>query len=536
MVDKFRLIKQLRPIALKFDPYDDKEISIDMAPKLWSDHRYTTEKGYHYSVAVQANDSITISIENVCPKNCINFKPHTLPLNGFIELLQKAYNENINFFSIPIEITYSLTKCDNCLRENRACKMLSDDKPNSLYLKLYFSKKDIGEALDYYINYESYDEPKNDRTVVALSEPAVSSYSNPKPNENVKKENCAMENALTNNLFGTQWGPINDPNISATALGICFRSKTGNWIKFNPKTRERVDLGNLQFGNFGLFLIPSRTLDVGTPILYENEYYYVMDTDEWPKLTLLSVADGIEKTVYPATNILGINFFAKVVALIDTDTLMGGDSDDLFTVLALTGNLGGNGNTNIMGTDSSIYNLIWLSALQGDGEGGLLSGLTDGGLLSGLGGDNGNSIQKYLPLLIATGAFGNTQSMDGTNMNPLLLMLALKDKKNTPATKAKKTTKAKSKTKAAKETESLTEERIMEMIQSALKPTVEETEEEAEPLTEEKVKKMIEAATKPASKAPAKKPAPKKKAAPKTQAKKTVEEPVVEEPAAETKN
>lgn len=154
-----------------------------------------------------------------------------------------------------------------------------------------------------------------------------------------------MENNQMSNFLGIECGVIENPNIAATALGICFKNEAGNWIKFDPKTRQRVDMGNVQIGNLGpLYLIPSRTVAVGTPIKYENDFYYVMDTSDLPKLTLLSVTDGIEKTVYPSTNLLGINFFTKVVALIDADNLLGGDSDDMLTVLALTGGLGGNGN------------------------------------------------------------------------------------------------------------------------------------------------------------------------------------------------
>lgn len=433
MADKLLYIKRLCPIGIEFQPYGENPLEIKMAPKLWSSHRYNTVKGYHYKINLIDSKIILIKLENVCAKNCIIFNEVKLNLEDFTEMLSTSFKQDKNFITVTVNISYDLSKCDTCIRETKACKSLSYSKIDSIDLKIYFDKDDIAKALDYYENSENYT-TFDDKTVAT-----VSSY-----NKN-KKESKTMETNQMSNFLGIQCGVINNPNIAATALGICFKNEAGNWIKFDPKTRQRVDMANIQIGNLGpLYLIPSRTVEVGTPIMYENDFYYVMDTSDLPKLTLLSVTDGVEKTVYPSTNLLGINFFAKVVALIDADNLLGGDGDDMLTVLALTGGLGGN-NAGMTTEQSQQMNPLLLLALAKDGEGSPLSGLTDGGgLLGNLGGNSDSTLGKLLPLMLLSGGLngsGDGQgNVAGLDLNNLLLLSILGKKKVAPAETSKKTT------------------------------------------------------------------------------------------------
>lgn len=465
MADKLLFIKRLRPIGMKFEPYGKNPLEIKMAPKLWSSHRYNTVKGYHYKINLISSDSILIKLEDICAKSCIIFNEVNLSLKDFTEMLFTAFKQDKNFITVTVNISYNLSKCDTCIRETRACKNLSYSKVESADLNIYFDRDDISKALDYYENSDNY-KTFDDKTVIP-----VSSYNQ------TEKETKTMEKNQMSNFLGIECGVIENPNIAATALGICFRNEAGNWIKFDTKTQQRVDMGNIQLGNLGpLYLIPSRTVDVGFPIMYENEFYYVMDTSELPKLKLLSIPEGIEKTVYPKTNLLGISFFTKVVALIDADNLLGGDSDDMLTVLALTGGLGGNGNIATTGQNQQMNPLLLLALAKG-GEDSPLGSLTNGGLLSGLGGDSDNSLQKLLPLIALGGLGGNSQANGGFDLNSLVLLSALGGKNKTESKKAetpKKTAKtapkkkgsktAKEKPEAPKEPETVTPEYIAKVV------------------------------------------------------------------------
>lgn len=463
MADKLMFIKRLRPIGIDFWPYHENPIRIDSAPKLLSTHRYITEKGYHYKVNMINNDSILIQLENVCPKSGISFEEIKIDVNDLIKKLDSVIEQNNNFISADVNISYGdLTECNGCLRENKACKSLLSKRPEKVKLKIFFDQKEICKAIDYYKNHSDYKKASmDDKTVVSIPVQPVSSY-----NKNEKEKESMNQNQMANqmsNFLGFQCGVIENPNIAATALGICFKNEAGNWIKFNTETHQRVDMGNLQVGNLGpLYLIPSRSVEVGTPIMYENEFYYVMDTSEKPKLKLLSVADGVEKTIYPAKNLLGLNFFAKVVALIDAEKLMGGNSEDLLLVMALTGGMNNTGDAN---NQNQFMNALMLSSALNGGEGGLLDGLTDGSLFSGLGGDDSSGLGKLLPLMALTGGLnsGNgQQNLGGLDMNTFALMSLLNKK-------GEKKEKNVEKTAAAPSSDfQITPENIQKMIQEAV--------------------------------------------------------------------
>ncbi|MDO4282751.1 MAG: hypothetical protein Q4D02_03865 [Clostridia bacterium] len=473
MADKLMLIKRLRPIGMEFWPYHENPIEIDSAPKLWTSHRYITKKGYHYSVALIASDSILITLESVCPKTSITFKEVQLNIDDFVQELNKAFDKGNNFITLSVEFGFNdLSACDTCIRKNRACQSLNNSDATSAELKIYFSQKDMISALDYYRNHSNYKPNTSnvDKAVVEVSHPAVSSYNKKEKETKTMNDQNQMANQMTN-LLGFNCGPTDNPNIAATALGICFRSPAGNWIKFNSETLQRIDMGTIQIGNLGpIWIIPSRTVEVGTPILYENEFYYVMDCSEEPKLKLLSVADGVEKTVYPAKNIFGFNFFAKVVALIDADNLIGGDGDDLLLVLALCGGMNGTGDQN---NQNQLVNLLAMQSVLGEGKSGLLGEVSDSGIFGKLGGDD--SLGKMLPLMALAGGLGNGNGqMAGLDMNTLVLMTALgkNGKKKSKVTK-------KEEPKEVEQPYQPTREDFQKMIQEAvaaqMKPVAQDT-------------------------------------------------------------
>ncbi len=419
MYSKFSRILRLKPIGIRFWPYGDQTLKIFSAPKFWSQHKYYTTTGYHYEVTLISNDSISISLESTCRKGCIHFKPATLTLDDFLTQLKEAVKENSNYITLAIAVTCCFSSCDTCLLENDNCKKMRNSAYEYL-LSIYFNYEDIIKALDYYENFEEYEMAKNPYNTSYSQGSMISSYT-PKKIQR-KKEKRAMKNQT--NFLGIQCGMIDDPNVAATMLGICFKNEAGNWIKFDPNTKQRTDMSNVQVGNLGpLYLIPSSKVEVGTPIYYENEYYYVTDASNPNKLTVLSVKDGVEKTVYPAKNLLGLNFYAKVVALIDAEQLMGGDNDDLLVVMALSGGLnnGGDNAFNLSSDGNGLSNLFLLSALSNNKENGL------GGMLSGILGDGDSSSNKLLPLLLLSGGM-NGQGGNGFDMNTLLMLSMLNKK------------------------------------------------------------------------------------------------------------
>lgn len=408
-MNKYDFLRKLHPIGILFEPYSSNIIPIRNAPKLWLDQKYSTKKGYHYYVSCVSNEEISIQLENVCPYENIVFNPVKLEIKDFTDKIFNAISEGINYISLYVKVKNSY-ECSECLRKNYGCKYIKTYNPEVLELKIYFDENEIRKVIDLFNNFDDTPKPTiSNNTGMAISYTTQNNMIQRKGEKSMT--NLTQPNNTS--LFGinAKFGIVDDPNIAATALGICFKNEAGNWINFNKETRQRTDMGNLQLGNLPLYMIPSTYVEIGDSILYEEEYYYVMDTSNYPKLTLLSVKDGIEKTVYPSKSILGFDFFTKIVALIDADTLLSGDDNDLGIVLMLSS----------MGGQKVDQNQLLPL---------LLLGKNSSPLGNIFGGSDEDPMSKMMPLLMLNSFSGNSTngSMD---MMSMMLLSKLMNKKKT---------------------------------------------------------------------------------------------------------
>ncbi len=422
MYDRYYYIKRLRPTGMGFKPYIKSPTTIQDAPMFWSSHRYFMERGYHYQVTSVDHSNIQITLESVCFKKQIIFEPISLTLENFVEALQKATQNYENFITLDVPITYKdHEECARCLRENAACSSLWDNMPQESTLQIFFGFEDIKKALHYYLNVKT---PKPvEKTVpstVSASTDLTHKAMSPKT-QNSKKETKSM---ITNflGMDMRNYGLVKDPNIAATLLGICFKNEQGNWIHFDKKTRQRTNLGNMQFGNLPLYKLPSETVEVGDVIEYESKYCYITDTSNAPVYTAISVDDGIAISFSPAKSPLGFFFFTKVVGLLDDGNLLGGTNDDLFLLMAL-GNSFNAGNADGMfengGNDMMQY--LLLSSVLKDKK----DGADDKGILSGLFDSNSGSLIEKIAMLsmFSGGMNGNPQTgNDPMDLTQLLIM------------------------------------------------------------------------------------------------------------------
>lgn len=407
-MNKYDFLRKLHPIGISFEPYSSEIIPIRNAPRLWLDHKFSTKKGYHYYISCISNEIISIKLENVCPHKSIIFEPVKLDIKDFTDKVSNTISKGTNYILLYVDVT-NTHECSKCLRENYGCKYINKYEPETLELKIYFDENEIRKAMDLFNNFDDTPKP-------TISNNAGMAISYTTTNKIQKKGEKSMTNLTqpnNTNLFGinVKFGIVDDPNIAATALGICFKNEAGSWINFNKETRQRTDMGNLQFGNLPLYMIPSTFVDIGDPILYEEEYYYVMDNSSYPKLTLLSVKDGVEKTVYPSKSILGFDFFTKIVALIDADTLLSGNENDLGMVLMLSSMGGQNVDQN---------QLLPLLLLGGDSS-------PLGNIFGGSGDD---PMSKLMPLLVLNSFSGNGAN-GGMDLMGIMLLSKLMNKKKT---------------------------------------------------------------------------------------------------------
>ncbi len=407
---RYKLIKNLCPVGLKFNCYGDRYYTISNSPKLWSGHKYHPDCSYNYTVII-CDNKMLLELKSVCPKDAINFQCEAILIEEYTEMLQKYGHIRI---PVSIEIT-DTNMCKTCIRENPSCKAVLNMHSSRSYVYIYFDDEKVKEAVDYYINYKDY---KEEMTMNELNNVtgglAATNYNNGVPNTNGGFDflnGLGQTNGI--NIFGMQleFGIIKDPDIASTLLGTCLLNPDNEWVRFDPSTGSLVNIGNAQLGNFPLMAVPAKNVAVGDLIKYKGEKVFVTKIDETPAIEVFSPALGQYKKITPEKNLLGLQIFTKIVCILSPDKLLGGDSSDLTLIMAMSQN----GNNNQL---SSLMALKFLAGNGSDspldifsGSGDISSNLSLLLLMNGQNGGNGNDALNSILALSMLGkgnnVFGN---------------------------------------------------------------------------------------------------------------------------------
>lgn len=251
-------------------------------------------------------------------------------------------------------------------REGRLAYFLRDVEGRKVQNRNFDLDQDYIDGYEV-LNYEDvmfvhYDKPK------PKSEPTVKNSANKNDSIKSKKENRSM------NMFGInmECGASNDPNISSTFLGIAVKNGE-SWRIYDKEKKTLTDIGNMSIGNLPLFIMPSTDLQEGDLIKNNGHYFYVVEMGKTSVKTL-SASTGEIKEVVPVNNILGINFYSKVIALADDlfdigDTTEGDSTDKLMMAMALS-SMGAGGDDGGQNMSQMLLPLMLLKDKGGeDGEG-----------------------------------------------------------------------------------------------------------------------------------------------------------------------
>ena len=193
-----------------------------------------------------------------------------------------------------------------------------------------------------------------------------------------KKHKTQKEgNSMKNNLFDFTMHQIEDKNIASTLLGVAVKVDD-SWRVYDKKKKEITDLGDVQLGDFPLWVIPAVKLAPGDIIIDDGKYCCV--TGKSDRVHIVDISTGCAQNIVPVKNILGFSVYQKVVAV-----------------------------TDVLGMDANFGDLT-------DDKTMMLMAMMFGGQLGG-----GNSVQNLMPLLLLGDTFGGDTGID----NNKLLMLSM---------------------------------------------------------------------------------------------------------------
>ena len=214
--------------------------------------------------------------------------------------------------------------------------------------------------------------------------------------EQSSQQEIKEETTMANNIFNLnmEFGPNKDENIASTLMGIAVKNGD-SWRIYDKEKKVITDIGDMQLGNFPIFVLPTTKLSEGDLIRDGGEYFFVtkVATPETPTQTL-SVRTGEMKSVVPIKNVLGFSCYSRVIALKD-----------------------------LLGDDVDVEKLFILSTMYGQA------------------GDDANQMNQYLPLMLLKDKLGGdddtmklvlmssmmNQKADSNQINPYLPLMFLKD-------------------------------------------------------------------------------------------------------------
>jgi hypothetical protein len=98
-------------------------------------------------------------------------------------------------------------------------------------------------------------------------------------------------------------------------MGVAVKNGD-NWRIYDKAKAEITDVGDMQLGNFPIFILPTIKLAEGDLVKYEGEYYFV-NKIESGVIKALCVKTGEVKTLLPIKNLMGFSCYSKLVAIND---------------------------------------------------------------------------------------------------------------------------------------------------------------------------------------------------------------------------
>lgn len=245
------------------------------------------------------------NIERQCNRENLN-------LHGEIEIASIAQSEDSPTitFKVPFQLKHSVgcITCSNCCGI-QVCNLVklfeqNHNKNIEITLGFEFDKSEYDEVLKRCRKKSS---PECENIKRLEKRPAE------KPAQ-LKTEEDSHMNIL--NMDNLEFGLNKDEQIASTLMGIAV--KNGNsWRIYDKTKKEITDIGEMQLGNFPIFILPTTKLTEGDLIKDSGEYYFVMKVAKGNTQTM-SAKTGEIKTIIPVKNILGFNCYSKVIAITDS--------------------------------------------------------------------------------------------------------------------------------------------------------------------------------------------------------------------------
>lgn len=223
----------------------------------------------------------------------------------------------------------------------------------------------------------------------------------------IQKNTQEKENKSMSVMKNFYFGPCGD-RAKISPIGIAIKNSNGEWVSYDKKKSEIVNVDLLNFGNSNfVYMIPVALKDVaeGDAVIHNKHIMFIKKVKE-DGVTVVDVTDGEYKKILPTKSMFGFDFMTKIVSLIDFAGIEASEDNPFGNFLPFL-------LMNEEGDNSDVFPLIlMMNALK----------------------DNRTFLPEMSPWIMMTMALKNNSTVQGessmSTMLPLMMMFMNQKKEN----------------------------------------------------------------------------------------------------------
>lgn len=229
-------------------------------------------------------------------------------------------------------------------------------------------------------------------------------------NNKNNKDNGGSNMLNMNSLF-EGFGKIENGSVALTYSGeIAVKRNNNEYVRYNKETdtmENQMDMVLKEASDL-IFILPVDKVTIGDIIKHKETYYQILGMKDNGSLRAVNIKDGTKKTIIKETNIVGFNFYYKVVSLFSqgdiTNNTTNGIDPNILMLLS-------SGDTE---ESNDLLPLLLMSSMNGTSSSNTINPMML--MMMSKGKEKSSNIKDLLMLQMMSGK-------DNQTINPMMLMM-----------------------------------------------------------------------------------------------------------------
>lgn len=141
--------------------------------------------------------------------------------------------------------------------------------------------------------------------------------------EDYEKNKEKKEKMNTSNMFNFDFGPVSGNQFRMSPYGLAIQTSNNGWIAYS-KTGELINVDVINFDMSKLIYkmpVPLASIQSGDILIHAKKPVFVREINKDGTISVIDYTNASVSNILPVKSPFGFNFFTKVCALLDVDTI-----------------------------------------------------------------------------------------------------------------------------------------------------------------------------------------------------------------------